>query len=529
MAIGHLHAGVVQRSAGQTAVHAAAYAARARILDQRTGTVYDYSSKRADVMFSYIGLPQGAPDYLRDAAAFANALEARETRVNSQTARKFIMALPHELNAEQREWLVKDFGRENFTRKGLAYHVAIHRPHTHGDHRNVHAHWTVSTRVLENGVFTDKDRDSNRKEALIAWRDNWENLVNRHLERHGHEARISMQSLEAQGIDRTPQIHMGQGASALERKGQATERGEWLRGIANDNGQTEPLQDSDYHDRDQEDANWHDAVIDAAIEADEAAHRAKQHALRDPEYHDREQENAAWQEAVITAAIEADEEADRAKEQARKIEAAERKKQWLLRQIDRAEAKLGAMRADLQTLQIEERGNFYSKLHHEEQVLEESLLEHYGSHEAAFTDSIAALSRPKSLVTRLWTRFTGKAKDQEQRLQDARKSLLNLQARRDEQRQGLAARHREAEFKLLESQRAQWRQLENRPDFREVAELTASHRAWVLRDKSAEADLKVDIDSSGLVSGAFFAAVKNVAADRMERDIRSRDQPQLEH
>ena len=90
-------------------------------------------------------------------------------------------------------------------------------------------------RVMENGVFTEKDHESNCKDALLAWRDKWEKLVNRHLEQHGHAARISMKTLEEQGIDRMPQIHLGQGASALERKGSVTERGDQLRGIVNDN------------------------------------------------------------------------------------------------------------------------------------------------------------------------------------------------------------------------------------------------------------------------------------------------------
>lgn len=278
MAIGHLHATVVQRSAGQSAVSAAAYASRSRMVDARTGVIYDYSSKHADVMFSFVGLPDGAPDSLRDPAALSNALEARETRKNSQTARKFIMALPSELTPQQQEWLVKDFGRENFTRKGLAYHVAIHKPHAYGDQRNVHAHWTVATRVMERGVFTAKDRESNSKGALLAWRDNWEKLVNRQLERHGHTARISMKSLQDQGIDRTPQIHLGQGASALERKGRPTDRGALLRDIANDNRrgpqlvvdnsaaqETAPEPEAELIDRDAQDAAWQEAVESAGI------------------------------------------------------------------------------------------------------------------------------------------------------------------------------------------------------------------------------------------------------------------------
>lgn len=235
MACAHLNAAIVQRSKGGSAVGAAAYAARVRMVDAKTGRVFDYSADRDDVMFSGVFLPKGAPEHLRDLAAFSNAMEAREKRRDAQTARKFIIALPHELTPEQREWLVKDIGRENFTRKGLGFHVAIHRPHTYGDERNFHAHFTVGMRTMDATGFTEKHLESNSKEALYGWRKSVEKLTNRHLERHGHAARISLKSLEEQGIDRMPQIHLGQAAAAQERKGVQTERGDRLREIINDN------------------------------------------------------------------------------------------------------------------------------------------------------------------------------------------------------------------------------------------------------------------------------------------------------
>ena len=236
MATAHLHAGIVQRSKGGSAVGAAAYAARVRLLDQRTGIWHDYSDGRADVMHEGVYLPKGAPAHLRDLSAFANALEANEKYKNGQTARKFVVALPAELTEQQRLWLLQDYGKENFTRKGLAYHAAIHRPHAHGDDRNFHAHITVSMRKVGPAGFAEtKDVESDRPQALAAWRTSWGKMTNHHLERHGHEARIDMRTLEAQGIDRMPQIHLGQHAAAAERKGIRTERGDRLRVIINDN------------------------------------------------------------------------------------------------------------------------------------------------------------------------------------------------------------------------------------------------------------------------------------------------------
>jgi hypothetical protein len=45
------------------------------------------------------------------------------------------------------------------------------------------------------------------------------------LEVAGHEARISHLSLEAQGIERLPTVHLGPAAAAIERRGMTSARG----------------------------------------------------------------------------------------------------------------------------------------------------------------------------------------------------------------------------------------------------------------------------------------------------------------
>jgi hypothetical protein len=51
------------------------------------------------------------------------------------------------------------------------------------------------------------------------------------LEQKGLEERIDHRTLKAQGIDREPTIHMGAEATALERRGIRTERGDYNREI----------------------------------------------------------------------------------------------------------------------------------------------------------------------------------------------------------------------------------------------------------------------------------------------------------
>jgi len=77
--------------------------------------------------------------------------------------------------------------------------------------------------VDENG-FKGKNRDWNRAEYLKQWRENWSDICNEKLQHKGFLERIDHKTLEAQGIDREPTIHIGVQGKALERKGIITER-----------------------------------------------------------------------------------------------------------------------------------------------------------------------------------------------------------------------------------------------------------------------------------------------------------------
>lgn len=63
------------------------------------------------------------------------------------------------------------------------------------------------------------------------WREEWAHLCNRHLERHGHEARIDHRSLAEQGIEREPTIHVGYAGMQMDARGAQSDRMDELRGI----------------------------------------------------------------------------------------------------------------------------------------------------------------------------------------------------------------------------------------------------------------------------------------------------------
>ncbi len=147
-------------------------------------------------------------------------------RKNGATYREIEVALPRELNPEQRRELVEDFIRQELGERH-AYQWAIHTPKAAlegGD--QPHAHIMYSERTLD-GIERDPaqyfkrynaknpERGGCRKDSagtvdrLQATRERWASIQNEHLARHGHAARVDHRSLADQGSDRLPERHLG--------------------------------------------------------------------------------------------------------------------------------------------------------------------------------------------------------------------------------------------------------------------------------------------------------------------------------
>ena len=236
MAIFHLTAKVISRGKGQSAVAAAAYRSGERLRDEQANEQKFYQARAERIEFTAIMAPKDAPDWAQDRNQLWNHVERGEKRKDAQLAREIEIALPHELTPQQREWLVKDFAREAFVRKGYAVDIAIHAPDKTSDERNHHAHIMVTMRTLDgDGFAAKKDPSMNRREQLGEWREQWAHLANRHLERHGHEARIDHRSLKQQGIEREAGIHLGYAANEMAQRGAQSDRMDALKQIIDRN------------------------------------------------------------------------------------------------------------------------------------------------------------------------------------------------------------------------------------------------------------------------------------------------------
>ena len=237
MAIYHMEVKPVSRSSGRSSVAAAAYRNGTELVDERTGLVHDYTRKQG-VEYAEIIAPDRQPV---DRQQLWNAAESREKRKDARTAREYEIALPSELDAEQRKALAVEFAELIADRHGVAVDVAIHAPGPGSDERNYHAHLLCTTREVsrtEGGAIQlgekakieigDKDRAKlglgPAADEIKELREQWATLANEHLARAGREERIDHRSYKEQGIDLTPTQHLGPNVVAMERRGIATDR-----------------------------------------------------------------------------------------------------------------------------------------------------------------------------------------------------------------------------------------------------------------------------------------------------------------
>lgn len=234
MAIYSLNLGFISRSEGRSSVGFSAYISGGRCTDERTGNSFNYSHKN-EVIAGRVLAPGGAPSWALDRSTLWNQVEqfedqiadlrfrggeksqaAKEKFLNSaQTAQTVMGALPLELNSEQWESCVKAFLKDRFVSRGLVVEYAIH-----DDKGNPHFHAMVTRRALEDGQFSQrKDRGIVSKPEHNITRKLWADVVNKNLERTGHDVRIDARSNEDRGSLFQSTEHEGWHAQRLAEQG----------------------------------------------------------------------------------------------------------------------------------------------------------------------------------------------------------------------------------------------------------------------------------------------------------------------
>ena len=261
MAIYHCSIKVISRGKGKSAVAAAAYRAGEKITNEFDGMTHDYTHK-GGVVHTEILLPDHAPAEYTDRAVLWNEVEKIEKAKNAQLAREIEIALPRELTREQGISLVREYVKRHFVAAGMCADVCLHD--TGGG--NPHAHIMLTMRPFDergewgakqkkeyildrdgNKIYDPKKRqykcksipatDWNEQTKAEEWRAAWARLCNQALEQNGHAERVDHRSYERQresgnlAADQIPTVHLGVAASAMEKRGIRTERGDLNREI----------------------------------------------------------------------------------------------------------------------------------------------------------------------------------------------------------------------------------------------------------------------------------------------------------
>ena len=270
MTMVHIATKAISRKAGQSAVASAAYRAGDVLDDVKYGKTHDYS-KKSGVMSSDIVLPFSLKvlGVSVDRETLWNTAEAAETRSDSRVAREWLINLPHELSEEERHSLAINFAQKLCDDMDVIADVCIHRPvmklpfdpnvppsskylregEENPDPRNFHAHILVTTRAPTIGpnktlAFDPKLKTpfewSNKKrkahdlpssmQEIKRIREMWVDTANKVLAEY-HLPLMDARSYKDQGLDQQPTIKMGVEATAMERRGITTEKGNTNRAI----------------------------------------------------------------------------------------------------------------------------------------------------------------------------------------------------------------------------------------------------------------------------------------------------------
>ena len=216
----------IKRSDGRSSVAKAAYNSRTELLDIRTGNSYNYTRKK-DLGFSEVITPKNAPLWAGNRQELWSKNELANKRRDARVAKEILVALPRELDKSQQLSLVRKFVANNLTTLGVVADVNAHELNrSDRSDWNPHVHILISTQHLVDGEFGSKITELNKKDFVTKIRQAWADQTNLALELAGSVERVDHRSNRDRGIDRTPQIHLGNRVWAMKQKGIDTERGD---------------------------------------------------------------------------------------------------------------------------------------------------------------------------------------------------------------------------------------------------------------------------------------------------------------
>ena len=258
---------------GHSAVEQSGYIGRETMYSEYDGKTY-YPKYSEDLVHCEVLLPENAPVKYKDPSVLWNSVEMFEKATDAQLARTYRIELPNEWSYDLAKEVMRDYVTRNFVSKGMCAQYAIHdSENKKTGQRNLHCHIMLTMRGIdkqgkwmpkqkkvyckdENGEripLIDKktgqqkvDKQNrkqwkcetiqtnawNSKENAKIWRKDLADTINAVNEKIGMTEKFwEYRSFKEQGLDIIPQIHLGEKASAMEREGIRTIRGDINRDI----------------------------------------------------------------------------------------------------------------------------------------------------------------------------------------------------------------------------------------------------------------------------------------------------------
>ena len=244
---------------GKSAVEQSAYISRTILYSDYYGEKY-YPKYSEDLVSTGVLIPDHAPREYLDHSKLWNSVEKVEKHAKAQLARLLKYSLPNWMSYELADKVVRDYIKRNFIAKGMCAEYAIHDSVNDKGERNLHVHILLTTRpILENGEWGEKsrkvykyDKDGNKikkkngrydcttekttdwdnKGNAKIWRRDLVETINKVAEEIGIEdERWEWKSFKDRGLEIKPTIHLGEKATALERKGIRTDKGDYNREV----------------------------------------------------------------------------------------------------------------------------------------------------------------------------------------------------------------------------------------------------------------------------------------------------------
>lgn len=254
------------RKEGKSAVASAAYRAGEKLFDERHNKTHNYTakSKNGGVVDKKMLLPSkfAGHNIELDRATEWNKAEKAEKRKDARVAREWLINIPYELFEKDPQKAIETafrFGQKLSDRYGCMVDCCIHKPTEKdiangADPRNIHCHIMLTTREVEienNEIkFTKKTvaelSDTDRRklglcrmsEEIPQVKELWDNTANPVLSAYDIEPmdwRSNKEKAKETGVDIMPQVKMGVSATAMERKGITTVKGDINRLIGERN------------------------------------------------------------------------------------------------------------------------------------------------------------------------------------------------------------------------------------------------------------------------------------------------------